>query len=231
MAKATPDDNAGSSTKTVDRALTLLVTLLEGRSGTTLTELARATNLSPSTASRLLATMAGHQLVARGVDGRFRAGSRMKQLAAATLREEPLYELAGPHLHELATETGETSSLAVAAEEDRVLYLRQVASSHRVHAADWTGRTIPRSGTALGAALDGTSSPRGYVTSRRPDSDIVAVAAPVIGRDGHIVAGLSINAPAYRTSNADLDRYGKSIARHAVTLSLALGAPADIVGR
>lgn len=230
MTNATADDSPGS-TRTVDRALTLLTTLLEGTSGSTLTELARATGLSPSTASRLLSTLVGHQLVGREADGRFRAGPRMKQIAAATLREDPIYDLAGPHLHALVEETGEPSSLGVAAGEDRVLYLRQVASGHQVQTADWTGRTIPRTATALGAALDGSPSPRGFVTSRRPGSDVAAVAAPVIGREGQVVAALSINAPAYRTSDADLERYGRAIVKHAVELSLALGAPVDRVGR
>jgi DNA-binding IclR family transcriptional regulator len=224
-------DETVSSTRTVDRALTLLMTLLGATSGQTLTELARATNLSPSTASRLLATIERHGLVRRDPDGRFRVGPRMKQIAAAILRDDPLYDLAHPHLDELARETGETASLGAAAGEDRVLYLRQVASARQVQTADWTGRTIPRAMTALGMALDGTASPRGFVTSRRPGSELAAVAAPVIGRDGRVVAALSINAPAYRTTDADLDRYGRALIRHAVALSLELGAPVDIVGR
>jgi urocanate hydratase len=220
-----------SSTRTVDRALTLLTTLLEGSTSGTLTELARAAELSPSTASRLLATLQQHQLIRRDENGRYRAGIRMKQIAAVTLHDEPLYELIAPHLDELARETGETASLGIPSGPDRVLYLRQVSSSQQVQTADWTGRTIPRDHTALGAALDGTPSPRGYVTSRRPDSDVTAVAVPIIDHAGTIVAAISINAPSYRTSEGDVDRYGQALIRHAVAVSSALGAPAHIVGR
>ncbi len=220
-----------SSTRTVDRALQLLTTVLEDTTGGTLSELARATDLSASTASRLLGTLAGHGLIRRDVNGRFRAGIRMKQLAATALREEPLYELVGPHLDALVDETGETASLGIAAGDDEVLYLRQVASTHQVQTAVWTGRTIPRRDTALGAALDGATSPRGYVTSRRPDSDVTAVAAPVIGHDGDVLGAISVNAPAYRTTDADVERFGTALVRHALALSTALGAPAHLVGR
>ncbi|MFB9183805.1 IclR family transcriptional regulator [Dactylosporangium sucinum] len=232
MAKVTEPSTPGdvSSTRTVDRALALLMTLLEGTTNGTLSDLARATGLSPSTASRLLSTLAQHQLIRRDSDGRHWAGSRMKQIAAATLREEPLYELVGPHLHALVEETGETASLGVAAGKDQVLYLRQVASTRQVQTITWTGRTIPRKDTALGAALDGKPTPRGYVTSQRPDSDVTAVAAPIIGHDGTILGAISINAPTYRTSEPDVERFGQALVRHASTLSSSLGAPAHLVG-
>jgi DNA-binding IclR family transcriptional regulator len=229
--EAPASDGQAASTRTVDRAFRLLITLLEGRTSGTLTELGRATGLTPSTASRLLATMAAHQIVRRDDSGRYRAGIRMKQLAAATLREDPLYDLVGGHLAQLVEETGETALMGIAASADLVLYLRQASGNHQVQTADWTGRTIPRQGTALGAALDGTPSPRGYLTSLRPGSDIVAVAVPLIDHTGQIVAAISINAPAYRTTEADIERYGQALMRHATAISAASGAPAHLTGR
>src|SRR5580693_4252760 len=124
----TAADAGTTSTRTVDRALRLLITVLEGSTGGTLTELSRSTTLSPSTASRLLGTMAAHHLVRRDETGRYRAGIRMMQLAATTLREDPLYDLVGGHLTALAQETGETALLGVASSNDQVLYLRQASS-------------------------------------------------------------------------------------------------------
>ncbi|MCG2799572.1 MAG: helix-turn-helix domain-containing protein [Cellulomonas sp.] len=223
--------SSGSATRTAERAIQLLVTVLEETTGGTLSELARATSLSPSTASRLLSTLSGQGLVRRDATGRFQAGARMKQLAAATLREDPLYELVGPHLVALVEETGETASLGVAAGDDEVLYLRQLAGTRQVQTAVWTGRTIPRRDTALGSALDGATSPRGWITSRRPDSDVTAVAVPVIGHDGAILGAISVNAPSYRTTDTDVERFGTALVRHALALSTALGAPAHLVGR
>jgi DNA-binding IclR family transcriptional regulator len=221
---------SASSTRTVDRALALLTTLLGG-SASTLTELARATDLSLATASRLLNTLIQHQLIQRDDSGRYRAGIRMKQIAAVTLHDEPLYDLIAPHLDALAVETGETASLGVPADADSVLYLRQVSSAKQVQTADWTGRTIPRVGTALGAALSGVPSVRGYFTSSRPDTDVTAVAVPILRHDREIVAAISINAPSYRTTDIEVERFGAALIRHAVAVSLALGAPAYLVGR
>src|SRR5512142_438881 len=110
---------AATGTRTVERALSLLTAV--AHDGGTLSELARAAELSPSTASRLLATLAGQDLVRRDEHGRYLAGSRLRQLAAASLRQDPLHELAGPHLVALAAETGETANLAIAADRGRVV--------------------------------------------------------------------------------------------------------------
>jgi hypothetical protein len=53
-----------------------LIALLRVTAGT-LNELACATDLSLATASRLLSTLVGHQLIQRDGDGRYRAGIRM----------------------------------------------------------------------------------------------------------------------------------------------------------
>ena len=217
-------DSAVRSTRAVDRALVLLASVTEGTTGGTLSELARAAGLSPSTAGRLLATLAQHQLVRRDETSRYRPGPRIKQLAVATLREEPLYELAGAHLLALAEETSETASLGVAVDEDRVLYLRQVASQRLVQTAVWAGRTIPRTDTALGRALSGDTNHDGYVVSQR-GNEITAVAAPVFDHDGRIIGAISINAPSYRTTDAQVEAFGRAVVHHAAQLSASCGAP------
>ena len=91
---------------------------------------------------------------------RARAYASWQPLRCAQIRS---YELAGPHLAELAHETGEAANLAVPADDQRVVYLRQAASPKLVQTASWAGRTIPRRGTALGAALRGAVGEGGYV--------------------------------------------------------------------
>ena len=131
--------------------------------------------------------------------GRYGPGSRLRQLAAVALRSDPVYELAGPHLAALARETGETANLAVAADGQRVVYLRQAASPKLVQTASWAGRTIPRRGTAVGAALRGAVGADGYVArAGAVEPDVTSIAAPVFGVDGQIVAALSVLAPNYR---------------------------------
>ena len=74
-------------------------------------------------------------------------------------------------------------------------------------------------------------SPRGYFTSSRPGTDVTAVAVPIVRHDREIVAAISINAPSYRTTDSEVERFGAALIRHAVAVSLALGAPAYLVGR
>jgi DNA-binding IclR family transcriptional regulator len=215
---------AAVGTRTVERALTLLTAVAEG--GGTLTELSRAAELSPSTASRLLATLTGQGLVRRDDQGRYRAGTRLRRLAAASLRDDPLYELAGAHLEALAGETGETANLAVPADEQRIVYLRQVASPRLVQSAGWVGRTIPRRGTALGAALRGAVDGRGYVARvGAVEPEVTSIAAPVFAATGEIAAALNVLAPIYRTPPRRVDACGRAVARHAAELSRSLGAP------
>jgi DNA-binding IclR family transcriptional regulator len=218
---------AETGTRTVERALTLLAAVAE--EGGTLSQLARAAELSPSTASRLLATLAGQELVRRDDHGRYHPGTRLRQLAAVALRSDPLYELAGPHLVALARETGETANLAVAADGQHVVYLRQVASPKLVQTASWAGRTIPRRGTAIGAALRGTVGSGGYVArAGAVEPEVTSIAAPVYGADGEIAAALSVLAPNYRTSARRIDLCGRAVARHAGELSRSLGAPVAV---
>jgi DNA-binding IclR family transcriptional regulator len=214
-----------ASTRTVDRALELLAAVAEHHPGSSLAELARATELSHATALRLLRTLAQQGFVRRDADGTYRAGAQLIQLAATALRGDPVYELAGPHLHALAAETQETANLGVAIEGGRALYLRQVSSPRLVRTASWTGRTIPLRGTAMGAALRGDVGERGYVsTAASVEPDVTAVAAPVHGPGGEIVAALSVIAPTYRTSEADARRIGAALVAHARALSHELGA-------
>ena len=215
---------AEPGTRTVERALTLLAAVAEG--GGTLSELARTAELSPTTASRLLGTLVQRELVRRDEHGRYQAGTRLRQLAAATLREDPLYELAGPHLEALAEETGETANLAIAADEDRIVYLRQVVSHRLVQTAGWAGRTVPRRGTAVGEALLGAVGGSGYVARMGAvEPDVTSIAAPVYRADGEIAGALSVLAPSYRVSRRRIESYGRAVAGHATELSRSLGAP------
>jgi len=225
-------DERGGSTRTVQRALDLLLAAAGGSDSTprarTLSALARATGLPAATASRLLSTLVARGLLRRDTDGAYRPGSGLTQLAALVLRDDPLYELAWPHLQQLALDTGETASLGIAVDGDRALYLRQAAGEQRVQATAWTGRTIPRSGTAMGAALAGDVEATGWVARRRAiEPDVTAVAAPVRGGGGEIVAALTILAPSYRTGDDEITVAGRLLAAHAGELSAALGAPGE----
>jgi DNA-binding IclR family transcriptional regulator len=213
-----------AGTRSVQRALALLIAV--AGEGGTLSELARRVELSPSTASRLLTTLCEEGFAWRDASGSYGAGPRLRQLAGSALRADHLYELAGPHLESLSAETGETANLAVPADGERALYLRQVASPKLVLTGSWVGRTISRRGTAVGGALAGRVESDGFCTrSGTIEPDVTSIAAPVYGAEGEVVAALSLLAPSYRTTAADVRRYGARLAAHAAELSAALGAP------
>lgn len=104
----------------VERAASLLDALAAGGElGTN--ELARRTGLHPSSASRLLATLAGVGLVEHVAEtGRYRLGLRLLELGNAVLARLDLREVARPHLRALAEETGETATLSAPGEADTI---------------------------------------------------------------------------------------------------------------
>lgn len=219
-----------ATTRTADRTLQLFLEVIGSSSPQSLSVLARAVELSPSTAFRLLNTLCSHGLVDRSEEGAYSVGARMKQFAAASLHGDPLYDLSGPHLEELAELSRESASLGTPIGPSEVLYLRQVGNpSQVVQAVGWVGRTIPRVDSALGLALDGRVGDEGYALSRRDDNEVDAVAVPVFSQRGNIVGALSVSAPRYRTAVDDLHRYGRLLLGHGEKLSEELGARIDLL--
>ena len=104
----------------VERALAVIDALAAGGElGTN--ELASRADLNPSTASRLLATLAGGRLVEHVEEtGRYRLGPRFLQLGNAVLARLDLREIARPHLRALAEATGETATLSAPGDPDAV---------------------------------------------------------------------------------------------------------------
>jgi hypothetical protein len=81
-------------------------------------------------------------------------------------------------------------------------------------------------GTAVGDALRGKVGRGGFANTRATlEPDVTAVACPVLGTTGGIVAALSVVAPTYRTSDEDVESIGRSLVRHAEALTLDLGGP------
>ena len=97
----------------VERALAVLDALADGAPELGTNEIARRTGINASTVSRLLATLVNAGMVEHvPSSGRYRLGLRLLQLGNAVLGRLDLREVARPHLHELAIETGETATLS-----------------------------------------------------------------------------------------------------------------------
>jgi DNA-binding IclR family transcriptional regulator len=137
----------------VERAVRLLDALAEDAElGTN--ELARRTGLSPSTASRVLATLAAGGLVEHVPEsGRYRLGIRLVQLGHAALARLDLRALARPHLQELVAKTGETATISVPGDPDAVITVEFVQSPSSVQSVAQLGRPSVAHATAAGKVV------------------------------------------------------------------------------
>src|SRR6201996_2252797 len=137
-------------TTAIDRGADLLVRVLESEQPVALTDLASATGIPKSTASRLVSALERRGLVEQdGERGRLRPGPAILRVAERSLLERNVVELARPSLAALGEETGETINLAVTGSQG-VEHVAQVESRHFLGAGQWLGRAVDYHCTANG---------------------------------------------------------------------------------
>ena len=213
----------------VDRALTVLDTLAAGAGDLGTNEIARRSRINPSTVSRLLATLARAGYVDHvATTGRYRLGPRLLELGNRVADRLDLREVARPHLHALAAETGETVTLSAPGDPDAVT-VDFVQSTSSVQSVARLGRPSISHATATGKVLlafGDVSLPPGplrafarrTITDRRQlaaevdrvrargwaeaveerEDDLSAVAAPVFASGGELVGIVGVQGPASR---------------------------------
>ena len=232
---AAKDGSAGKESslhisRSAERALQLLDAVISN-GGLTLGEAAGIVDIPVSTALRHLRGLEVQGFLDRDEHGVFSAGPTFLRLALTTLTEgwsARLIEVARPHLEALVETTGETCYLAVR-DQDRATYVAAVESSRAIRHVGWIGRSVPLSGTAVGAALlespraDGSPVPA-HVNTGAAEPDVTAVSAPVHGRDGTVAAALSVIGPAHRLEGAPLDAASEAVAAAAEALGRDLGS-------
>ncbi len=134
----------------VDRGAELLVRVLESDQPVALSELASASGIPKSTASRLVSVLERRGLVEQdGERGRLKPGPAILRVAERSMLERNIVELAGPSLDALAAASGETINLAVPGRLG-VEHLAQVDSSHFLGTGQWLERTVDYHCTAVG---------------------------------------------------------------------------------
>jgi len=244
---------AGQGTQAIDRAARLLVAVVESEGPRTLGELATATALPKSTASRLVGALERQGLVQRADAGRLEPGPVLVRYARRDAGLD-LAALAGPPLRALAERTGETVNLAVPASWGPE-QLAQVESSYLLGATNWVGRRVPHHASAQGkvflafgaAILDGAPlvrltsrtvvdparladelaqvRQRGYATTvGELEPGLVAVAAGVRDRAGAVVASVAVSGPSTRLGREERERIGEDLLAVADELSALLGS-------
>ena len=136
----------------VSNALKALEYLVEhGEVG--VSELARALEVSPGGAHRLLSTLAEAHYADQNPDNRkYRAGARIPELANAMRDQVDFLELAHSHLERLMSRSEETVNLGVLRGDD-VVYVDRVVSNQPLSVEVKIGSRVPVYCTALGKAL------------------------------------------------------------------------------
>jgi len=245
---------ASRGTTAIDRGAELLVRVLESEQPVGLTELASASGIPKSTASRLVSALERQGLVQQdGERGRLRPGPAILRVAERGLLERTLAELARPSLDALAQTTGETINLAVPAAHG-VEHIAQVESRHFLGAGQWLGRSVGYHCTAVGkvfmafgrheppsapmdALAPGTIVDPGALRSELArvrvdgfaeaidelETGLAAIAAPVRGAQGEVVAALSISGPTVRMTTVRIAELKPILIREARDLSRRLG--------
>jgi DNA-binding IclR family transcriptional regulator len=217
----------GQPVGSVARAIALLDVLAESDGGARVNELARQIGVNPSTASRLLGTLEAGGLVERSPGGPYRLGLKLVALSDRVLGQLDVRDLARPRLSWLVQETGETATLSVPGGGEAIT-VDFVPSPSSVSSLARLGRPSVAHATAVGKVMlafghatpvaepvaytertitdpsalqDELEAVRGAgvaeaVGEREPDLN--ALAAPVFGRGGELVAILGLQGPAAR---------------------------------
>lgn len=144
------DRLGGSGIQVISRAASILRALRDEPDGLSLGQIAARVELPRSTVQRIVhALVAERLLMSASPTGRVRLG--MEILALAQNSKIDVVEIAHPHLKQLAEATGETVDLAVF-RRDHLVFLDQVAGSHRLRAVSAVGELFPPYCTANGKA-------------------------------------------------------------------------------
>jgi DNA-binding IclR family transcriptional regulator len=220
-----------SGTQAIDRAADLLVSVVESSRPLGVGELAASSGLPKSTTSRLVGALERRGLVQRARDRRVAPGPVLLRFAHQD-RSVSLVELALPALRTLAELSGETINLGVPTPLG-VEHLAQEDSRHFMGGTNWVGRRVPYDSTANGKVLKAFTSrtaegsairERGYASAvDELEQGLAAIAAPIFGPDGDVVAALSISGPTIRFTRERMLELAPHLITQAAQVSERLG--------
>ncbi len=212
------------SPRATDRGLSLVRVVADHPHGLPLADLARAVELSASTALRQLRALEAAGFAERRDGGRWVPGPELMRIARNLAALATLPRLAEPVLASLAEVLGESAYLAEAADDDTAVYVAMESGTHAVRHVSWLGNTVARRGTAVGRALVGDVDVDGVVVREDAvERGITAVSAPVRDAQGDVVAAISVVGPSFRLAGDTLALARGSVAEHAARLSRLAG--------
>ena len=242
----------GNSTtvQSVDRAIAILEIL--ARDGATrVTDLAVELDVHKSTAFRLLAALEQGGLVEQSGDrGRYRLGFGVVRLAGAATAQLDLSRESRPVCLRLAEAVGETVNIAVP-QDGYTVNISQIRGPAAISGHNWVGQRTPSHATSsgkvllafgalrlpaelerytphtiaseAGLALDRVRERGWAATVEELEVGLNAVAAPIRGSDGSVVAAVSASGPSYRLTPHRLPEVGELLVEGAREISQRIG--------
>lgn len=142
-----------SNNQSVERAISVLRVFLTGRPELRVSDVAKATGLGTSTASRLLATLETLEFVERDeVSGLYRLGTAPITLGGVALNQNPVHREARQIAQDLAASTGLGVNVAVR-QGDSMFYLLNFEGRSAPRSFVLTGQRKPLYATGIGKCL------------------------------------------------------------------------------
>ncbi len=238
---------------TVAKGMSVLELLARADGPLRLSTIADQLGLQKSNVHRLLGTLAELGYVTKEADtNRYALTLRLWELGAAVQAMHPAKRAATPYLQELHKTTGETVSLTVL-DGDDVLYLDKIQSPRLLRFTTRPGSRTSAVFTAAGRAilayepdpqqiveravtqrptfdvasimqdLEGIRQ-RGYAVSESTwTPGLIAVAAPITGRNGRAAAALSVSAPAERLGETRMAEITEAVLNTSARIAEGVG--------
>lgn len=211
-----------NNVRAVERALAILDCFNSSKNSFTLTELARAIDLSPSTTLRLISTLESKNYIYRNPENmRYYLGYRLAQLSDIAFSTMDIRLIARPHLERIHQEFNESIGIFLLKNNQRVC-IDRIEGDRILKTSIQIGGVQPLTQGAAGKTLlaylpedvirellTGESSVTlgeihkireyGYTVSyAEKEPGIVSIAAPIFGSDRQITASLVISGPSAR---------------------------------
>lgn len=143
--------------RSFDRGLSVIRSFAEASRSQTLSDVARATDLSRASARRLVLTLEELGYV-RGEAGRYELTPRVLELGYAFLASSGMPDLAMPYLERLAHSVQESTSVAVL-DDTEIVYVARVPAKRVMTVTVGLGTRFPAYQTALGRSLISQHTP------------------------------------------------------------------------
>lgn len=224
--------------RAVDRALEILLCFAHDPGGLTLSDIAKQVHLHKSTVYRLLTSLQVKGFVRKDSEtDKYVLGWSILELLGSLNQTDELSSAALPEMTRLRDVTGETVSLYVMSERQR-LRIQGVESHEPVRNVATIGQTYPLYIGAAGKVLLAFAEPAiikqvlldpaipsdfdqrdlyaqlagirkdGYAISiQERDAGAAALAAPVFGKNNECIAALSVSGPSSRFSLASMQSH------------------------